>query len=98
MYANKGVPASMNYPHDRVGSDHDSIGLFQQRASIYKNIKCDMDAACSAGQFYSEMKKVKGWQSMAVGTLCQKVQRSAYPDRYAKQVGLATNVCKAGGL
>ncbi|OAQ98882.1 hypothetical protein LLEC1_05941 [Akanthomyces lecanii] len=98
MYANNAVPESLKYPHDRVGSDHDSVGLFQQRASIYKNVKCDMDAACSAGQFFAEMKRVSGWQTMAVGTLCQKVQRSAYPDRYAKQVGLATNVCKAGGL
>lgn len=98
MYANKKVPESMKLPHDRVGSDHDSVGLFQQRASIYKNVKCSMDADCSAGQFFDEMKRVKGWKNIAVGTLCQKVQRSAYPDRYAKQVGLATKVCKAGGL
>jgi len=90
MYANNAVPASLQYHHDRIGSDHDSIGLFQQRASIYKNIACDMEAGCSAGQFFAEMKRVKGWQTMAVGTLCQKVQRSAYPDRYAKQVGTAT--------
>lgn len=98
MYANNAVPASLKYHHDRIGSDHDSIGLFQQRASIYKNIACDMEAGCSAGQFFAEMKRVKGWQTMAVGTLCQKVQRSAYPDRYAKQVGAATKVCAAGGL
>lgn len=98
MYANNAVPASLKYHHDRVGSDHDSIGLFQQRASIYKNIACDMDAGCSAGQFITEMKKVKGWQTMDVGTLCQKVQRSAFPDRYAKQVPTANKVCAAGGL
>ncbi|KAM0461522.1 hypothetical protein ACHAPV_004228 [Trichoderma viride] len=98
MYANNRVPESLKYAHDRVGSDRDRIGLFQQPASIYKNIKCDMDAACSASQFYAEMKKISGWQNMAIGTLCQKIERSAYPDRYAKQVGLATNVCKAGGL
>lgn len=98
MYANNAVPASLKYPHDRVGSDHDSVGLFQQRASIYKDVKCDMDAACSAGLFFTEMKRVKGWQTMAVGTLCQRVQRSAYPDRYNKFVPTATKVCKAGGL
>ncbi|KAK2612610.1 hypothetical protein QQS21_001382 [Conoideocrella luteorostrata] len=98
MYANKKVPASLKYPHDRVGSDHDSIGIFQQRASIYKNIKCDMDAGCSAGQFFTEMKRIKGWQKIPVGKLCQKVQRSAYPDRYNKRVGEATKVCAAGGL
>lgn len=98
MYANSNVPASLNYPHDRVGSDHDSVGLFQQRASLYKNVACDMGAACSAGQFFQDMKRVNGWQTMSVGTLCQKVQRSAYPDRYTKQVALASNLCKAGGL
>lgn len=98
MYANKAVPASLKYHHDRVGSDHDSVGIFQQRARYYPNIKCDMDAGCSAGQFYKEMKRVSGWKTMAVGTLCQKVQRSAYPDRYAKQVGAAKKICKAGGL
>lgn len=98
MYANKGVPESMQLPHDAVGSDHDSVGLFQQRASIYKNVKCDMDAACSAGQFYAEMKRVKNWQNMDVGTLCQKVQRSGYPDRYGKHVAEATQLCRAGGL
>ncbi|KAK4150820.1 hypothetical protein C8A00DRAFT_36545 [Chaetomidium leptoderma] len=98
VYANKAVPASLQYPHDRVGSDHDAIGIFQQRASVYRDIAVTMDPAGSAGQFFAEMKKVNGWRTMAVATLCQKVQRSAYPGRYAKQVGLATNVCKAGGL
>ncbi|KAK1244109.1 hypothetical protein MKX08_002247 [Trichoderma sp. CBMAI-0020] len=98
MYANNAVPESLKYHHDRISSDRDHVGLFQQPASIYRNVKCDMDPACSAGQFFAEMKTVRGWQTMAVGTLAQKIQRSAYPDRYAKQVGLATNVCKAGGL
>lgn len=98
MYANNAVPPSLKYHHDRIGSDHDSIGLFQQRASIYKNIACDMDASCSAGQFIAEMKRVKDWQTIAVGTLCQKVQKSAYPDRYTKQVPAAIRVCAAGGL
>ncbi len=92
------VPESLKYRHDRIGSDHDSIGIFQQRASVYKNIRVVMDPAGSAGLFFTDMKKVEGWQTMAVGTLCQKVQRSAYPDRYAKQVSKATKICAAGGL
>jgi hypothetical protein len=43
MYANNAVPASLKYPHDRVGNDHDSIGLFQQRYMYYKNVAADMD-------------------------------------------------------
>ncbi|KXX76319.1 Uncharacterized protein YraI [Madurella mycetomatis] len=98
VYANRKVPASMKYPHDAVGSDHDSVGIFQQRARYYPNIAANMDPARSAGQFFAKMKKVKGWKTMAVGKLCQKVQVSAYPDRYAKQVSKAAKICAAGGL
>ncbi|MGI4802322.1 MAG: hypothetical protein ACRYG8_51480, partial [Janthinobacterium lividum] len=31
-YANSTVPDSLNYPHEGVGSDHDSVNPFQQRA------------------------------------------------------------------
>nr|WJZ50366.1 GH184 muramidase [Aspergillus sp. XZ2668] len=98
MYANSNVAASLSYPHDAVGSDYDSVGLFQQRVSIYTNLAADMDAAQSAGQFFDEMKKVSGWETMNVGDLCQEVQRSAYPDRYAGEVSTAESICSAGGL
>lgn len=88
----------MKYPHDKVGSDHDSVGIFQQRAMFYKDIAADMDAGKSAGQFYEKMKGISGWKSMDVGKLCQKVQGSAYPSRYAEQVSKAAKICKAGGL
>ncbi|KAJ5370183.1 uncharacterized protein N7496_006275 [Penicillium cataractarum] len=98
IYANKAVPSSLNYPHDAVGSDHDSVGIFQQRAMYYPDIAADMDAAKSAAQFFKKMKNVSGWKSMAVGTLCQKVQGSAYPTRYAERVSEAEKICKAGGI
>nr|8B2E_A Chain A, Muramidase [Kionochaeta sp.] len=98
ILANNAVPPSLQYPHDGLGSDHDSIGIFQQRASIYKDIRCDMDAACSASQFFKVMKGVSGWQTLDVATLCQRVQKSAYPAAYQKFTALAVGVCKAGGL
>ncbi|OAQ63650.1 NLP/P60 protein [Pochonia chlamydosporia 170] len=98
ILANNGVPASLNYKHDGLGSDHDSIGIFQQRASIYTNIECDMGAACSASQFFKGMTAVSGWETMDVATLCQKVQRSAFPDAYKKWVGTATDACAAAGV
>jgi hypothetical protein len=70
-----------NYPYDNVGSDSDSVGCFQQRAVYYTNIAADMSPAASAGQFLSKMVAISGWQTMDVGTLCQKVQVSAYPSR-----------------
>ncbi|KAL9937222.1 hypothetical protein V8E36_003631 [Tilletia maclaganii] len=84
-YANSKVPASLNYPHDKVGSDHDS------------NLAADMDPAGSTRQFLAEMVRISGWQTMAPGTLAQKVQRSAYPDRYATHVSQARQLCSSGG-
>ncbi|CAI7641091.1 unnamed protein product [Penicillium glandicola] len=98
IYANKKVPASLNYPHDAVGSDYDSVGIFQQRAIYYPDIAADMDAAKSAAQFFKGMKNVSGWKTMDVGKLCQKVQGSAYPSRYAERVADAKKICVAGGL
>jgi len=88
------VPASLNYPHDGTGSDHDSIGIFQQRVSYYPNIAADMDAAKSAAQFFKKMKAISGWQTMDVGKLCQKVQVSAFPTAYnEKGLPVAKKVC-----
>ncbi|KAJ5405808.1 hypothetical protein N7465_007092 [Penicillium sp. CMV-2018d] len=98
IYANKKVPASLNYPHDAVGSDYDSVGIFQQRAVYYPDIAADMDAAKSAAQFFKGMKNVSGWKTMEVGKLCQKVQGSAYPSRYAERLDDAKKICVAGGL
>jgi hypothetical protein len=86
----------LKYAHDGVGSDHDSVGIFQQRAIYYKNISCDMKAACSAGLFFKEMKRVKGYKTMNVPKLCQKVQRSAVPAAYQKHFAAAVKICKAG--
>lgn len=98
MLANNAVPESLDYPHDGLGSDHDSIGIFQQRAMYYPDIAADMDPAKSAGQFITKMKAIKGWETMDVGTLCQKVQVSAVPDAYGKRVAEATEICEAAGM
>lgn len=57
-----------------------------------------MDPARSAHQFFAKMKGVKGWKTMAVGKLCQKVQVSALPELYGKRVSEATKICKAAGM
>lgn len=98
MHANTAVPASLAYDFDRLGKDADSIGLFQQRASIYTNIKCSMDVACSAHQFFKEMKNVPQWKNMDVGKLCQEVQHSENPERYHEFIAQATDICEAAGF
>jgi len=98
VYANHAVPKSFDYPYNAVGSDHDSIGIFQQRAMYYPNIEADMSPAGSAHQFYEQMVNIKGWQTMYVPTLCQEVQKSGVPDAYEKHYAAAEKICAAVGL
>lgn len=87
----------LSYCH--TGSDHDSVGIFQQRVSIYGggDVCKPMDPVISAGYFFDALSRLSGWQSMAIGEAAQAVQHSAFPDRYQKQAIAATNICTAGG-
>jgi cell wall-associated NlpC family hydrolase len=78
--------------------DRDSIGLFQQRAGWGSDSQ-RMDAAASARMFYTGghnaapgLLQIKGWESMPVTVAAQAVQRSAFPDAYAKWQQLAEKV------
>ena len=65
--------------------DADSLGLFQQRPSQgWGTPDQIMDPWYSAGKFYDALVKVPDWQSKPIGDVAQAVQRSAYPDAYAK--------------
>jgi len=78
IYANKNVPKSKDYPHDKTGSDHDSVGVFLQRVQFYP-LPDSMNPAKSAHSFFKKLRKVAGWQKVAdkqIGVLCQKVQVS----------------------
>ena len=97
-YASSVVSSSKNYQHDAIGSDHDSVGLFQQRVAYYPNVASDMSPKLAAEQFIAKVLKIKGWKTMDVGRLDQKVQVSAYPDRYEKNVAQAHKICAAGGF
>ncbi|KAJ6780040.1 hypothetical protein PWT90_01212 [Aphanocladium album] len=98
IYANPRVPASMNYPHDLVGGDQDSVGMFQQRPQWYPDIAADMSAAGSTRQFLAAMKQVPGWQNMEVSALDQAVQRAEAGNLYAQRLPLANQVCSAAGF
>lgn len=79
IYANKNVPKSKDYPHDKTGSDHDSVGVFQQRVKYYPLAQA-MDPAKSAHLFFNKLKTVKDWKKAKtdeqIGVVCQKVQGS----------------------
>ena len=89
MYANPADPASMKMPHDAVGYDYDSVGLFQQRANGAWGTTADrMDAAKSAGMFYDKLDDAD-YNTGDEGAHAQRVQVSAFPGRYAERMGEA---------
>ena len=66
-------------------NDHDSLGLFQQRPSMgWGSVDQVMDPVYSTTAFYLALKRVPGWESMAVTVAAQRVQRSAFPYAYAQ--------------
>src|SRR5699024_8483851 len=74
---------SMDQPHDGTGSDWDSVGLFQQRPSAGWGEVADlMDPATATTKFFDAMEDVDGWHTITGPELAQRVQRSAFPDRY----------------
>ncbi|MEH1166419.1 M23 family metallopeptidase [Micromonospora sp. CPCC 205539] len=80
-----------NLGHLGEGNDHDSLGLFQQRPSQGWGTPAQiMDPEYAAGAFYRTLVIVAGWQSLPLAVAAQAVQRSAYPDAYAKWEGDAT--------
>jgi hypothetical protein len=88
MYANSKVPDSLNIPHDAVGSDGFSVGLFQQQVVMGANgwwwgdaATC-MDPALSAGLFYDRLAKLDYNGPNSPGSYAQAIQQSAFPDRY----------------
>ena len=104
MYANDTVPESLQLPHERVGSDHDSVGLFQQRAGGWGSVADRMDAKTSARLFYERLLVLDGWESMPLAEAAQSVQISAFPDAYAKWeqpanevVGSVAGIACSGG-
>ena len=101
MYANAKVPESMHIPHDAVGADHDSVGLFQQRCPMWGPANVLMDPAKSAGLFYDRLVNVNLGAAQSPirydnparlpGDFAAEVQRPAkeYRGRYQERMGHA---------
>jgi murein DD-endopeptidase MepM/ murein hydrolase activator NlpD len=98
------IKLSLNFPHDSVGSDASSVGLFQQQAwwgavggSTWENdpdatIKRLMDPVFQSQKFYDRMLKIPNWEQLPYGTVAQRVQVSAFPGAYEKRVEEAKNL------
>ncbi|WP_245713948.1 DUF4185 domain-containing protein [Nocardia vaccinii] len=90
MYANRNDPESLNYPHERLSTDADSSGLFQQRPPWWGTAADRMDPARSAGLFYEALQRLN-YNDLAnsPGRYAQQVQQSAYPGRYDQRMSEA---------
>lgn len=112
VLANANVPASLRFPHDGVGSDHDSLGTAQQRPGAgWGTVEQLMDPAYNVRAFYGGpsgpnhgsppgLLDIFGWQSMDKGQAAQAVQVSAFPELYAHWEPEATAIVDAldGGI
>ncbi|GAA2782673.1 hypothetical protein VO63_32225 [Streptomyces showdoensis] len=65
--------------------DRDSLGLFQQRPSQgWGTPEQILDPVYSSGKFYEGLEKVPGYSRLPLTVAAQKVQRSGFPQAYAK--------------
>jgi murein DD-endopeptidase MepM/ murein hydrolase activator NlpD len=108
MYANDSVPGSLDYPHDVVGSDLDSVGLFQQRPG-WGTVQERMDVTYSTEAFFggptgpnggtpAGLLDIEGWETMAPGAAAQAVQVSAFPDAYDQWIPAAQQLLQSLGV
>lgn len=101
MYANAKVPESMSLPHDAVGSDAYSVGLFQQQVVRGANgwwwgdARTCMEPALSAGLFYERLVRFDyNSRERSPGWFAAEIQRPAaqYRDRYDQRMPEAQRI------
>jgi hypothetical protein len=90
-YANAKVPGSLDLPHDAVGSDGMSVGLFQQQVIMgngwwWGPVEVCQDPYQSALLFFGRLKRLDYNGPDSPGSYAQAVQQSAYPDRYDQRM------------
>jgi len=85
-----------------VATDHDSVGLFQQRPSSgWGNASAGAtdtrtpaqrlaDPKYASAKFYEKLLRMPNWTSRRLAEVAQAVQISAFPERYARWEPFAT--------
>lgn len=93
------VRRSMNHPHDEVGNNLDSIGLFQQRPTAgWGPPEILIDPERSAELFFDHLVQVPGWRTMTPWDSAQAVQSSPSSDgeiyrrSYEQALGIVADV------
>ena len=93
-----GIASSLELPHQAVGTDHGSLGIFQQQWPWWGSMSELMNPATSSSKFYERLVDTPGWANMSVTQAAQAVQHSAYPDAYADDEQLAESLLTGSGL
>jgi hypothetical protein len=79
--------------HSLRHGDRDSLGLFQQRPSSgWGTPEQILNPTHAATAFYRRLIEVQEWQRLPLTQAAQAVQRSAYPDAYARWEPLAARI------
>jgi hypothetical protein len=77
-------------------NDHDSLGLFQQRPSQgWGSPEQILNPEYAATVFYERLVQVPGWEELPLTVAAQQVQRSAFPNAYARHERRATQIVEA---
>lgn len=104
---NPTVPGAPSSP-DGSGQDHDSLGLFQQRGP-WGSPADRMNPKNSTKAFFGGLKgpnhgnppgllDIDGWEKLSPGVAAQRVQVSAFPERYAKREADAQRIMDGTGV
>ncbi|MBM0201971.1 M23 family metallopeptidase [Micromonospora sp. STR1s_5] len=65
--------------------DRDSLGLFQQRPSQGWGTPAQiLDPVYASTKFYDKLRRLDGWEAMPLTVAAQRVQVSAFPDKYGE--------------
>ncbi len=73
--------------------DRDSVGIFQMRTSMGWGTPQQLqNVDYQVNKFYDVLLQVPGWEQMRPGMAAQRVERSAYPQRYHQWEGLALSL------
>ena len=109
VYANSNVPESFNYQHEAVGSDHLSVGLFQQQVPDFGwgSVRDCMTTRVSTWSFIGGPSGPRGGAAPSglvdrgrdnyatIGEWVQAVQISAHPARYDESMEAVDTILDA---
>lgn len=96
MLANPNDPAGAAFPSQGVGSDHASLGIFQQQP-WWGTAAQRMEPVASTNIFLDHLLAIPNWQAAPLWQVAQQVQASAYADgsNYHAQMPLAVSILTA---